>query len=235
MTQKDVEHYLNLRSSTVTHILARAEENGLITREKSLKDSRAKHLSVTPKGQNLIPVFFSVLDSIENKMTAGMNEEERQLLKRLLSQAADNLTDEKGSKGDVILKDKSQSMAGHSAVTRRDILVIGIVVAGAFIAILNQTVLSPALPKLMEDFQITAGTAQWVTTIYMLVNGIMVPVTGFLIDRFSTRKLFIGSMCIFMVGTLVCAAAPSFAVLTAARVLQAMGAGIQLPLVAYVP
>ena len=133
------------------------------------------------------------------------------------------------------MKDKSQSMAGHSAVTRRDILVIGIVVAGAFIAILNQTVLSPALPKLMEDFQITAGTAQWVTTIYMLVNGIMVPVTGFLIDRFSTRKLFIGSMCIFMVGTLVCAAAPSFAVLTAARVLQAMGAGIQLPLVAYVP
>ena len=96
VTQKDVEHYLNLRSSTVTHILARAEENGLITREKSLKDSRAKHLSVTPKGQNLIPVFFSVLDSIENKMTAGMNEEERQLLKRLLSQVADNLTDEKG-------------------------------------------------------------------------------------------------------------------------------------------
>ena len=96
VTQKDVEHYLGLRSSTVTHILARAEENGLITREKSLRDSRAKHLSITPKGQKLVPIFFDVLDSIENKMTEGMSEEERQLLKRLLSQVASNLPDENG-------------------------------------------------------------------------------------------------------------------------------------------
>lgn len=133
------------------------------------------------------------------------------------------------------MKNKSQSMVVQTKVTRKDLLVIGIIVAGAFIAILNQTVLSPALPKLMETFNITAGTAQWVTTIYMLVNGIMVPVTGFLIDRFSTRKLFITSMCVFMVGTALCAIAPSFGVLTFARVLQAMGAGIQLPLVGYVP
>lgn len=133
------------------------------------------------------------------------------------------------------MKEIGQSTVVYTKVARKDILVIGIVVAGAFIAILNQTVLSPALPKLMQNFQITAGTAQWVTTIYMLVNGVMVPVTGFLIDRFSTRKLFIGSMCIFMVGTLLCAAAPSFSILIFARVLQAMGAGVQLPLVVYVP
>jgi len=120
-------------------------------------------------------------------------------------------------------------------VTGREIMVVAIVVSGAFIAILNQTVLSPALPKLMTDFGITAGTAQWVTTIYMLVNGIMVPVTAYLIDRFSTRKLFISSMLIFIVGTALAAFASSFSVLIAARILQAMGAGIQLPLVAVVP
>ena len=89
-------------------------------------------------------------------------------------------------------------------------MIIAIVVGGAFIAILNQTVLSPALPKLMETFQINAGTAQWVTTIYMLVNGIMVPVTAYLIDRFATKLLFIISMAVFIVGTLVTGMAGSF-------------------------
>lgn len=128
-----------------------------------------------------------------------------------------------------------ETVSGGAGVTRREIVVIAIVVAGAFIAILNQTVLSPALPRLMETFGITTGTAQWVTTIYMLVNGIMVPVTAWLIDRFPTRKLFIGSMLIFIAGTALAASAPSFPMLIAARVLQALGAGIQLPLVAVVP
>ena len=120
-------------------------------------------------------------------------------------------------------------------MTRKEITVIGIVLAGAFLAILNQTVLSPALPKLMDAFAISAGTAQWVTSIYMLVNGIMVPITGFLIDRFSTRKLFFASMAAFIVGTALCAAAPSFELLIVGRILQAAGAGVQLPLVGVVP
>lgn len=122
-----------------------------------------------------------------------------------------------------------------SGVSRRELVDIGIILLGAFIAILNQTVLSPALPKLMTDFNITAGTAQWVTTIYMLVNGIMVPVTAFLIDRFSTRKLFNLSMLSFIIGTFLAMIAPSFPVLIVARVFQAIGAGIQLPLIAVVP
>ena len=69
----------------------------------------------------------------------------------------------------------------------------------------------------------------------MLVNGIMVPITGFLIDRFSTRKLFFASMAAFIVGTALCAAAPSFELLIVGRILQAAGAGVQLPLVGVVP
>ena len=103
------------------------------------------------------------------------------------------------------MSNTKESTTLKTGVSRREILAIAIIIGGAFIAILNQTVLSPALPKLMDAFQITAGTAQWVTTIYMLVNGIMVPVTAFLIDRFSTRKLFITSMVVFIAGTALAA------------------------------
>ena len=102
------------------------------------------------------------------------------------------------------LLNEQQLIAQQHKVTRKEITVIGIVLAGAFLAILNQTVLSPALPKLMDAFSISAGTAQWVTSIYMLVNGIMVPITGFLIDRFSTRKLFFVSLISFIVRTAPC-------------------------------
>ncbi|MEG1929560.1 MAG: MDR family MFS transporter [Anaerovorax sp.] len=134
-----------------------------------------------------------------------------------------------------MIKNNQEITKQSGGVTRRDIVIIAIVVAGAFVAILNQTILSPALPKLMETFHITAGKAQWVTTIYMLVNGIMVPITAYLIDRFPTRKLFMTSMIVFMVGTALVVVAPNFSVLIMARILQAMGAGVQLPLVAVVP
>lgn len=84
-------------------------------------------------------------------------------------------------------------------------IVVGVIVVGSFIALLNQTVMSPALPALMRDFNITTGTVQWVTSVYMLVSGIMVPISGYLIDKFSTRKLFAGALATFMVGhTAVC-------------------------------
>ena len=114
-------------------------------------------------------------------------------------------------------------------------MIVGIVIAGAFLAILNQTVLAPALPGLMETFQVNAGTAQWVTSIYMLVNGIMVPVSAYLIDKFPTRKLFFASMGVFIAGTVLCAMAPTFEILIVGRILQAAGAGVQMPLVAVVP
>lgn len=119
--------------------------------------------------------------------------------------------------------------------TRHEIMVVGVVIAGAFLAILNQTVLAPALPGLMETFQVNAGTAQWVTSIYMLVNGIMVPISAYLIDKFPTRKLFFASMGVFIVGTVLCAMAPNFELLIVGRILQAAGAGVQMPLVAVVP
>ena len=115
-------------------------------------------------------------------------------------------------------------------LSSKDMFMIAIIISGGFITILNQTVLSPALPSIMRDYGITASEGQWLTTAFMLVNGIMVPVTAYLIDRFTTRMLFIGSMLIFCLGTLIAGYAPTFEILLVARVLQAIGAGIQMPL-----
>lgn len=111
----------------------------------------------------------------------------------------------------------------------RNIIVI-VLLAGGFVAILNQTLMAIAVPHIMVDFQITENTAQWVTTIFLLVNGVMIPITAFLIETFTTRKLFITAMSLFGIGTIICAFSPTFSMLIAGRVVQASGAGIILPL-----
>ncbi|SHN30966.1 DHA2 family efflux MFS transporter permease subunit [Gracilibacillus kekensis] len=108
--------------------------------------------------------------------------------------------------------------------------IVALLLAGAFIAILNQTLMITAIPPIMNEMGITANSAQWLTTIFMLVNGIMIPVTAFLIDRFTTRQLFITAMTVFTIGTLVAAIAPTFGFLLAGRVIQSAGAGVMLPL-----
>ncbi len=105
-----------------------------------------------------------------------------------------------------------------------------VMILGAFIAVLNQTIMGVALPELMVDFDIAASTAQWLTTGYMLVNGILIPITAFLMQRFTTRELFQTSMVIFLGGTIVSAVAPTFDILLVGRLIQAAGAGIIMPL-----
>lgn len=108
--------------------------------------------------------------------------------------------------------------------------ILGVIIAGAIAALLNQTLLNVALPKLMEQFHITTSIGQWVITIYMLVNGVLIPTTAFLMEKYTTRQLFISAMSLFAAGTLVCGIAPSFAIMLLGRVVQAAGAGILMPL-----
>lgn len=105
-----------------------------------------------------------------------------------------------------------------------------VLISGAFVAILNQTLLGTALPIIMEDLQVDENTVQWLQSGFMLVNGIMIPITAFLIEKFSTRKLFITAMTLFSLGTLFAAIAPNFSFLFIGRILQASGAGIMMPL-----
>lgn len=105
-----------------------------------------------------------------------------------------------------------------------------ILLVGAFLAVLNQTLLITATPHIMEEFHISENLGQWVTTIFMLVNGIMIPITAFLMETYSSRRLFIGSMMIFILGTLISAISLNFAMLMVGRIVQAVGAGIIMPL-----
>jgi len=123
----------------------------------------------------------------------------------------------------------SNNLAFDSSSIKKGPLLF-VMILGAFIAVLNQTIMSVALPELMVDFSIEASTAQWLTTGYMLVNGVLIPITAFLMQRFTTRELFQSSMVIFLVGTLVSAVAPNFDILLTGRLIQAAGAGIIMPL-----
>nr|AHB51667.1 putative drug antiporter [mixed culture bacterium TET_P_2] len=108
-------------------------------------------------------------------------------------------------------------------------LIVSILLAGGFVAILNQTLFATATPHVMNDFQISENIAQWLTTIFMLVNGVMIPITAFLIETFTTRRLVLTALVIFAAGTLVCGIAPTYPILLVGRVIQASGAGIIMP------
>ncbi len=103
-------------------------------------------------------------------------------------------------------------------------------ITGVFITILNQTILSTAFPTLMDEFNIDTGTVQWLTTGFMLVNGIMIPVSAYLAAKVPTRWLYMAAMTVFGLGTLVAFMANNFGTLLAGRLIQALGVGITMPL-----
>ncbi|MBY6365490.1 MDR family MFS transporter [Rhodococcoides corynebacterioides] len=109
-------------------------------------------------------------------------------------------------------------------------MLIGVLVVAAFVMILNETIMSVALPTLMTELSIGASTAQWLTTAFLLTMAVVIPTTGFLFQRFTVRQVFTAAMTSFVVGTLLAALAPGFEVLLAARVIQAAGTAIMLPL-----
>ncbi|AOZ88301.1 MFS transporter [Bacillus xiamenensis] len=109
-------------------------------------------------------------------------------------------------------------------------VIVGIFLVGAFVAILNQTLLIPAIPHIMQEFNIDVSKGQWLTTAFMLTNGILIPITAFLIEKFSSRSLVLTALSIFTAGTILASFATNFPVLLAARIVQAAGAGILLPL-----
>nr|WP_142162971.1 DHA2 family efflux MFS transporter permease subunit [Cellulomonas sp. SLBN-39] len=109
-------------------------------------------------------------------------------------------------------------------------LAIGLLLTSTFVVILNETTMGVALPSLMDSLGITAATGQWLTTGFLLTMAVVIPVTGFLLQRVTTRTAFLTAMGLFSAGTLVCALAPGFEVLLVGRVVQAGGTAIMLPL-----
>ncbi|MET1000018.1 MAG: DHA2 family efflux MFS transporter permease subunit [Marmoricola sp.] len=111
-----------------------------------------------------------------------------------------------------------------------DLVVLRWLVAATFVVILNETIMINAIPRLMGDFHIDAAAAQWLSTVFMLTMAVVIPVTGWFLQRVTTRFAFGLAMGTFCAGTLLAAVAPVFPVLLAARVIQASGTAVMMPL-----
>jgi DHA2 family lincomycin resistance protein-like MFS transporter len=120
--------------------------------------------------------------------------------------------------------------AGSDQTSARTWLVITILVLSAFVMILNETILSVALRKLTIDLAVPTTTAQWLTSGFLLTMAVVIPTTGFLLERFTPRQVFLASLTSFSLGTLLCALAPGFPLLMTGRVVQACGTAVMLPL-----
>ncbi|WP_248737865.1 DHA2 family efflux MFS transporter permease subunit [Neobacillus rhizosphaerae] len=108
--------------------------------------------------------------------------------------------------------------------------ILAILMIGAFISMLNETLLNVALPSIMKDLDVETSTVQWLSTGYMLVNGIMIPATAFLIQKYSVRGLFLTAISLFTIGTFLAGFSTAFPVLLVARLIQASGSAIMMPL-----
>ncbi|HLS20342.1 MAG TPA: DHA2 family efflux MFS transporter permease subunit [Bacillota bacterium] len=108
--------------------------------------------------------------------------------------------------------------------------IIAVLFIGGFVSFLNNTLLNIAIPTIMEEFSVAPSAVQWVTTGYMLINGILIPTSAFFIQRFTNRQVFLTAMSLFALGTFLALIAPSFLVIVIARMTQASGAAMMMPL-----
>lgn len=126
--------------------------------------------------------------------------------------------------------DATHSQTPGDAIPGPVKVVLAVLVFTAFVMMLNETTLAVALPSIMADYDITAATAQWLLTGFMLTMAVVLPATGWLLERFTTRSVFIFATVVFLLGTVIAALAPSFGVMLLARVAQAIGTAVIMPL-----
>jgi len=122
------------------------------------------------------------------------------------------------------------SAAEDRATLRAAAPLIAVLAAAGLVMILNETVLSVALPTLMHEFSISAVAAQWLSTGFLLTMAVVIPTTGFLMQRLRTRTVFATSLGLFLTGSAIAAIAPVFPVILTGRVVQAAGTAMMLPL-----
>ncbi len=125
---------------------------------------------------------------------------------------------------------QSAESHGSEATLAPDYAVLRWLVGATFVVILNETIMINAIPRLMADFAVTANAAQWLSTAFMLTMAVVIPITGWFLQRVTTRFAFGLAMGVFCAGTILAAAAWTFPVLLLARVTQAGGTAVMMPL-----
>lgn len=126
--------------------------------------------------------------------------------------------------------DMSSAPDRSTAIDPAGMRVIWLLLAAAFVAILNETTMAIAIPSLNETLGIPPELGQWLTSAFMLTMAVVIPTTGFLLQRFTTRQVFLAAIIAFVLGTAICLVAPGFPVLLLGRVVQAAGTGVMMPL-----
>ncbi|MEE9963925.1 MAG: DHA2 family efflux MFS transporter permease subunit [Propionicimonas sp.] len=127
----------------------------------------------------------------------------------------------------------TDTLAGPPAserLPRRTLTVLAVLLVGAFVVILNETAMNVALSRIMSDLNITERTAQWLTTGFMLTMAVVIPISGWFLQRFTTRQAFGLAMSLFSAGTAIAALSPGFELLLTGRIVQASGTAIMMPL-----
>ncbi|NKE58782.1 multidrug efflux MFS transporter [Lentzea sp. PSKA42] len=122
------------------------------------------------------------------------------------------------------IQDRPTAQAGRTP------LVVRLLVLATFVVILNETLMINAIPRLMESLHVTEQAAQWVSTAFMLTMAAVIPITGWFLQRVTTRQGYAIAMGVFLLGTTLSAAAPTFTVLLAGRIVQAAGTAVMMPL-----
>ena len=128
------------------------------------------------------------------------------------------------------MSESSARISDPAQIEPRHRRVINLLLISAFVVILNETVMSVAIPSLMRSFDVPASAAQWLTTAFLLTMATVIPITGFMLQRLNTRPVFILAMSLFAAGTFAAALAPNLTLLVIARVVQASGTAVMMPL-----
>lgn len=114
--------------------------------------------------------------------------------------------------------------------TKKPLLVLIVTAFASFLATFNETFLNIAFTPIMKDFGVSVSTVQWLTTAYMLGAAIMVPISSFMYRKFKTKPLFLCTVGLLIVGSLICALAPNFEILLTGRIIQSLGTGMLIPI-----
>jgi EmrB/QacA subfamily drug resistance transporter len=123
----------------------------------------------------------------------------------------------------------SESAAAAAAPAKGWMAPVLVSLIGAFMSILDSSIVNVAISTIMSVFNSSTSSVQWVSTIYLLALGVVVPLSGWLGDKFGYKKLYIGSMAVFTAGSLLCGLSWSMNSLIATRVIQALGGGMIMP------
>ncbi|GAA1778940.1 MDR family MFS transporter [Pseudarthrobacter sulfonivorans] len=134
-----------------------------------------------------------------------------------------------GKSGQTRQASASKSSAPEK-LSRESVTIIATLLVATFVVILNETIMNVALQRLMVDLGVDAPTVQWLSTGFMLTMAVVIPTTGFILQSLSTRAVFMLAMGLFAGGTALAAVAPGFEILLLARIIQAGGTAIMLPL-----